>query len=470
MAASPIQATQYRLAEHYLGKLRQAAVAVHQGSNTAIFGLALLDREWPQIQHWQAWSVKGSDLDEARLNLTKAFPLLGLDALKIRQHPQEHAQWLKAAQLAVRQLGDTQAECLILFQLFQAHFVLNNLEEACGDAQQLSDLAHAVNDRLHIGRSIYARGVIHEESGQYAEARQCYLQSLALFEECRADSDQSSVLNGLGSVSLYLGEFQQGYSYLLRHLTLAEASRQDSEVCRALPAIAQALLSLENPYEAEVYTQRGVVLCRSLGYQRMLCGGLLTLGDCAVEQGHLEPAILHYTEGIQVARAIGALRNVIHGLSSLGYALFRAGQHTPALTLYEEALGMARQSSLPRYVCNILRNMATTHIFIGDLDGAAQELRDGLTLAQSLGSDLQKVRTLTAAVMLWQRRGQFEQAAIWAGLLVDREDIDIPVFAPFCAALEAALGTTHYQQGLEKGKALSLDEVVAQVQQALGSD
>lgn len=467
VAIQTIYTTQHRLAKHYLSKLRLASVAVHQGSNGAIYGLTMLDREWPQIQHWQSWSVKQSAVDQECLNLSKAFPLVGSDLLRIRQHPQEHAQWLKAALTAARQLQDARSECLILFQLFQTHFTINNLEEAGEDAQQLSDLATAVNDRLHMGRSIYARGVIHEERGQYAEARQCYQRSLTIFEEYRADTDMSSVLNGLGSVSLYLGEFQQGYAYLLRHLALAEASRQESDICRALLAIAQGLLSLENPREAEIYAQRGVALCRRLGYRGMLCGGLLTLGACAVEQNHLETAVIYYTEGIQVARAIGSLRNVIHGLSSLGYVLFRIDQHDQALTHFYEALEMARQAGLPRFICNILRNMATTHMAIGDLDTAAHELQEGLGLAQSLNSDLQKVRTLAIAVMLWQCRDQFEQAAIWAGLLVDREDIDMPVFAPVCTALEAALGTEQYQQALEQGRTLTLDKVVQDVQAQL---
>lgn len=463
-----LQTTQYNLAHHYLGKLRSAAAAVQKGRASLHHGLSIFDKEWPHIQHWQAHAAERSRHDSQWWHICKAFPLDGHNVLYLRVHPNERIQWLKPALEAARALDDTQAQCAILYQLFQTHFAISALEEAEQYTQTLQLLAHEAKDSLFIGRAAYALACIYEERGKYAEAQADYLRALSIFERLHAHLDISMTMNGLGAVALYLADNEQALAYFLRHLALAEQSKSDGDVGRALLAVSQGYLVANDFSLAETYAQRSVVLCRTLGYKGMLCAGLITLSACAVEQNRLEAGVMPLTEGIQVARAIGSIRNVIHGLSSLGYIHFRLGSYAAALTCFDEALQLARESGLPRFICNLLRNRANLHLAAGDLQRAESELREGLQLAQELNSDLQKVRTLPTAVMLWQQRGFLEQAAIWMGLLVDDDEVDWPIFRPVCEALESTLGTDAYHKALEQGKNLDLDSVITQILAELG--
>lgn len=463
-----LQTTQYNLAYHYLGKLRLAAAAVQKGRASLHHGLHIFDKEWPHIQHWQSHAAEHSRHDSHWWHICKAFPLDGHDVLYLRVNPNERIQWLKPALEAARALGDIQAQCAILYQLFQTHFAISALEESEQYTQTLQLLAHEAKDRLFIGRAAYALACVYEERGKYAEARTYYLRALRIFERLHAHLDISMTMNGLGAVALYLADSAQALTYFLRHLTLAEQSKSDGDIGRALLAVSQGYLVLNDFSLAEAYAQRSVVLCRTLGYKGMLCAGLIMVGACAVEQSRLEAAVIPFTEGIQVARAIGSIRNVIHGLSNLGYVHFRLGSYTESSACFDEALQLARESGLPRFICNLLRNRANLYLATGDLQRVESELREALQLAQELNSDLQKVRTLPTAVMLWQQRGFLEQAAIWAGLLVDNDEVDWPILRPACEALESALGTEAYQQALEQGKNLDLDGVITQILAELG--
>lgn len=462
-----LQTTQYHLARHYLDRLRAAAAAVQHGRASLAFGIRLFDQEWAHIQHWQALSARRCADDDAWTRLCKEFPLEGAEILSIRQHPAERAQWLNTALAAAEQLGDAKAECAILFQLFMVDFAMSMLDEAEEHVRRLSALARATGDRLYGGRAIYALACIHEERGKYAEARSCYEQGREIFQKLHADLDLSTALHGLGSVALYVGQYEQAQGFFLSHLALAESAGRESDVCRGLLTVAQGYLALEDFPTAEDYARRGVKLSRALGYQGMLTGGLLTLGACAVEQNRLEDALAPLHEGIKVARAIGSQRNLIHGLSSLGYVEFRLNHHTEALAHFHEALALARSAGLPRFVCNVLRQLASTHVVSGDLDAAQHELREGLALAQSLDSDLQRVRTISIAVMLWQRQGHLERAAFYAGLLDGSNDVDHPVYDPVCEALETDLGSERYRQLLEQGKTQTLIHAVSEALLAL---
>jgi tetratricopeptide (TPR) repeat protein len=458
-----LQTAQFRLAQHYLKKLRTAAEAVRRGHASVSYGLRIFEHEWEHIQHWQRWTGAQHDADNAIARLCLEFPLVGSDVLHMRQNPEERVAWLQTALSAAERLNDQKAQCAILFSLFEALFAVNDLHTAEQHVRRLFSLTQKTRDRLFRGRALYALGCIYEEQGVYAEACSYYRQSLEIFEGLRAVADTSMALNGLGSIALYMAEYQQAHDYFLRHLALSEASGHQGNICRALLAVAEGLWGLEDLEAAEQYARRAIGLCRALGYQRMLSAGLLALARYLVEQNNLEAACAPYEEGIQVARASGSDRNLIHGLSSLGYLQFRLGSYAEALRCFNEALKMARQSQQLRFVCNILRNMTNTYLATGNLDRARQHLREGLILAQNLGSDFQKLRGLCSAIWLWQQEDRPEQAAEWAGLVLEQRAFDKPVFDPVLARLEATLGTQQYHLALQQGRTHILDDVVSEV-------
>jgi len=468
MIAEPaFQTAQVRLARYYLDRLRAAAATIRHGRASLTHGIHLLDQDWAHIQHWQAFSAQHCADDTHWTRLCKEFPLEGQEILRIRQHPAERVVWLETALAAAEQLNDIKAQCDLLFQLFAASFALSQLDEAEAHMQRLTGLADMASDRLYAARAVYAQACIYEERGQYPEARTCYQQCQQDFERLHADNDLSMALQGLGSVEIYTGQFEEALRYFLRHLALAEAAGQESDICRALLAVAQGYWGIEDFSKAEDYARRAVTLSRVLGYQAMHAGGLIALGDYAIERQDMNAAIAPLEEGIQVARRIGSQRNLIHGLSGLGYVWFRLAQYDKALAHFDEALSLARAAELPRFVCNVRRHQANTYLALNDLDEAQCALREGMELAIRLESDFQKKRTLSVAVMLWYRKGELETAARWAGILDGSTDVDAPVYEPVREAIEIALGQERYRQLFEAGKNMTLDDAVFEIQRAL---
>lgn len=447
----------HRLARHYLGKLRTADEALRHGQAAISYGTTVFNQEWEQIRHWQAWAVEHQTEDEICAALCKDFVLAGLEVLANRNNFADHVLWLTNALKVAQQSHDQETARTVLYHLSYTNQRLGNLEQAQEYANQLLTIASHAGDWLSVGHAYDELGSIAEERGQYPEAHTNYQRAVEIFAQMDRDTATAHALHGLGAVALYRGNYHEASLYFRRQLALVEAQGSRAEVCDALLSVAEAA---ETYIEAEPFIQRALDLAETLSFPRLKAAASISMANWKVELGHFEQACPYFEQGIEAARKIGSQRNVIHGLSSLGYALMRMGDYDAALTHLRESLQLAREMQLPRYICNVQRNIANTHLALNDLDAARQALQDSMTFAQALNSHAQKARNISVAVAYYLRSGQSQQAAVWAGSVVDDPNLDQPLFQPVCLELETALGHDTYHAAIAHGKTWSVDAVL----------
>jgi tetratricopeptide (TPR) repeat protein len=468
-SSQPLYAAQHRLAQHYMNRLQQASLNVQKGQANKAYWFDQVEQDWAQIQHWQAWSTDVAPQDETAARLCIEFPLMGADILAIRQNPVDRLNWLETA-LRLSETTSPSKTCIILRFLYQTCFHLNALDKAEPYIHQLIQLGRVSDDPVHLGYGIYALGHITEERGNYDQAEDYYCQSLEIFIANGADIEQVQVLNGLGSISSHRGQYQRSYDYFFRSLCLAERFGQENKICMTLFGLAEILVNLRDFEASEKYAQRGVDLCRAIQHRRVLSACLSTLGYCAFEKGHYESALRYYEESLELGKRGAFQRSVLRTLYRSGHLYFHIGMYDRALETFEQGLGLARQAKQLHFLCNILRDMANTHLALGNIAAAQQDLREALLASQRLNSDPQKSRTILSGIMLWQQMGDPEQAAQWAGALFGCAYIDEKIFKPLCAQLEAELGTQDFNMALEQGKSLPMDEIIAYILAGLLSE
>jgi tetratricopeptide (TPR) repeat protein len=461
VTVSSLQTTQYRLARYYLNKLRTAATVVKRGQSGVPYGLNLFDQEWHQIKYWQAWSAQHGAVNEEWKRLCKDFPIVGREVLILRNHGADYATWLETALEAAQQLEDREAECVILTDLNVTYYRLGVLDKVEYFARRLVQLGEAAHDYVSIGRGLHGLGIFAAERGMYADAEQYQRRALEIFTNLGIGDEITRVTNSLGIIAYEIGDYQQAYQWLMRHLELTGASGKKAEFCTALLCIGELMVRLKDYAEAEAYILRAVAMCRTFGFQRLLGVGLINLGGWAKEQNQLEVAASYLEEGIQAVRATGTQRQIMRGLCLMGDTRLRQGNYSDALAHLHEGLQLARNVGLPRYVADILYTLVNTYLALGDLDMARSTLHQALTIAARHNLYFQKVKALCSAVAYYQRVDEFEQAAVWAGALRGPLEGDA-AFELICLELEAALGNEAYQQALAMGKALTLNDGVAE--------
>jgi len=126
-----------------------------------------------------------------------------------------------------------------------------------------------------------------------------------------------------------------------------------------------------------------VSLCRTLGFRRLLGVGLLNLGLWAITQDEFELACSYFQKGYRLPALFGTQRQIIHGLSMLGYTRMRQGDFNEALMHLQEGLQTARTKGMPRYVCNLQRNLAYTYLALAMLTRPAVRCMSRLRLHKS---------------------------------------------------------------------------------------
>lgn len=462
-ANSELSEREYRLARHYLSKLRTVNEAMQRGHASVSYGLVAFDQEWEQIRHWQTWTTQRSPEDELRARLCIDFPLTGLEVLANRNNADVQINWLQAGLEAARQLQDKEAERSLGYELMMVYYRLGSLEAGRDIARQLLDLGKEANDRLCIERANFGLAVYSEERGQYSDAERSYQQALRLSHKLGITTEIGRALNALGGVAQYVGEFEKSYQYCSQYLELMEIHGKQNRVCHALISLGESLISLKAYTDAERHLQHAVRMCRSLGFQRLLGVALLTLGALALEEDKLDMAKLYVNEGLQAVRDVGVQRQIISGLTKLGYIDLQREDLAGAFMHLHEGLEMARDVGNPRYICEVELALSQAYLAAKDYGSARDVLRESLGTVQDIASRSQKIRILSGVVAYYQSLGQFKQAAILAGAINDDLLADAPLFRGVRAQLEAALGPAEYHSALTEGARQSLDETVADV-------
>lgn len=454
----------YRLAQHYIDKLKQADLASKRGVDFRTHWLGVVDKDWGQIKKWQDWSTTWTADDIEKAEICFSFIMAARTILESRQTTSDRITWLLPALEAAQHLGNTDAECYIRVALGHCYFLLGKIEDAQHHLYHVLDIADDTSDDVNVGHAYLTLGTIRAQRGDLGHAEAAFHKSLAIFERLEQTLNIGRALHKIGVVAQVRGDYQQALDYHSRYLALVEGTAIEEHIAVALNAVSFCLRAMHDYETSKAYTQRVIAICRRVGYTRLLPAALFSLGSCEIELGELEASAAHYAEGVALARSSNIPNECVIGLDNLGYIHSRLGEFEQALAYFDEALVIAKENQFVFLIFEVLLDITNTHIMAGNLEAAKTSIRDLLELAFTINTDRHKAKAVAVAVALWQGLGEHEQTAVWAGLVTQySQHVDLSLFEPVCTALENELGSQSYQHAIEIGKALTLDEGLSNI-------
>ena len=469
LASSSGEVPRLRLTRHYAEKLRKASVATRHGSRSHVSWLRVIDQDWEQIKHSQAWSSSGDAYDVDRDRLCTAFILSTGSILQWKLTPAEQLEWAQEGLTSATRLGDGQAMRTLLYQVIMLNLTLEVLEGVDEQVAQLMRWAEQAGDKLTQGRAWYVMGMADFIRGNYDRTHECFSRSLALLQARRAANEIPIVFRGLGRVAQYRGEIEQAHKYYYAYLEAATAINSEHAVLLAHVSLSGILLATRDYEIAAYHAQLAVDIAQTFGMTRILPPAMLSLAHAKKWLGSYEEACQHYDKGITAARVFGSPSSISNGLHGLGQAHYFQGNPAAALPPLKEAITIAREANLPLRVCEIAHDMVHVHIALGDLEPAWALLQEATTISLRLAKAPFYAKSLAAALMLWQADGYLEQAAVWAGTLATIEKNLHPTVFDLRAldVLENTLGSEHYREAIHQGKSYSPESVVTEILSAL---
>jgi predicted ATPase/class 3 adenylate cyclase len=272
------------------------------------------------------------------------------------------------------------------------------------------------------------------------------------------------------------GHLREGRAWLDRLLTLAaEGQAVPGNVrAKALFAVGELATYQGEFTVAEPLLEQGLGLARAAGDEALTARVLNRLGSAAQEQGDLERATAWFEESLALARQLGYQDFIPVLQFNLGEVAYQRGDLTEAEAHFAASVARDRQvGDLTFLVCN-LALWANTRRRQGDLPQSLKLLREAFMVLQDIGERAWPVYgaqyPLLAMAGTLAVAGRGEQAARLQGAAealletlgfplgpFEQTDIEVAV-----APARAALGEEQWAAAFAAGRALTLEEAVAE--------
>ncbi len=195
-----------RHAEFYCAALVRAQELYFQGNEHILAGLALFDRERPQIAAGQAWAAENFQGKGEAARLVSQYPGAGVYILLLRLTPSEHIAWLEAGLAGARQTKDRAMEGSHLGNLGLCYDNLGEARRAIEYHEASLVISREIGDRRSEGQDLGNLGNAY--FGETRCAIEFYEQALAIARSIGDRRGEANALGSLGNANYDLGEPQ----------------------------------------------------------------------------------------------------------------------------------------------------------------------------------------------------------------------------------------------------------------------
>lgn len=441
----------YRLARHYLDKLRQAEKFAALNPRNRLALIHQVMRDWAQIKRWQVWSASWSAAEREKADLCIGFALATSSLLRVRILPSESLVWMKQGLQAASHFKNEKAELSLLYFVCLMYANMESYGELAPYLERLLERAYRAEDDLSLGRAWLISARKHEFEGAFDTAEPLFLKSLELMQRLHANEELASIWQGLGRIALQRGDYPLALEHHLNVLDHVTKSGHEGMTAAAhLSLSGLYIIALRDYPKAETHAQQAVAIGRRINFVHFVPAALIALAHAKKWLNKLDESCAYYAEAL-TQRDLIAPSSVINALYGWGQANYKQNDLEQAFTHLQEALEVATEKQILFRRCEVLLGVVVVDAARKEIGSACQHMRELINCARQLGTPPFIVKVFSAAVILWQVLGDLRQAGLWAGVLtayldhIDEIWFDTTVFK----VLEA--------DAMEEGKALSLD-------------
>lgn len=358
--------------------------------------------------------------------------------------------------------GETDRAANYLRQAGSQALAAGALREALGFTQRA--LALLPEDNQDRAGLLIRAGEALRKLGQYAEARQYVEVGLALAQRNDDEPDCIEAFDMLGWLAIGQGDWLQARASVEQGLVLARKIDERAKLAHLLYTLGWVDIRQGNYPHARESLLEGHALYRELGDRLGLARILLGLGivaDCLEEYPQAQAL---YLEGLALSCEVGNRLSESAALNNLGEIALVQGDFSAAWKYYQESLKIKREISHKETMAGTISNLGHTAFAMGDYPGALASYYEALQIASEIGNYPDLLEILTGLTEVLASTGQGEKALELLGLVLNHPAVDHVAKTSaetVLASLRAHYAPAEIETGLERGKTLRLEQVVA---------
>jgi tetratricopeptide (TPR) repeat protein len=465
----------YRLATHYLNQLRRANTAYRRGGESSLRGLQVLEQDWLQITHWQAWASMQSNestsdhvADKDTLQLCSEFPHAGSELLNLRQNPQEALVWWQAALGAAQRLGDRAAEAGHQTAIAELNFKLSAFDQAELYAQEGLRLSEELDDSSLVTKNLNMLGRTAYYRADYAAAHELFEKSLNINRRTGNEMGSVSSLTALGNVAWMRGDYVTAKSYHEQVLAMCRRIGHHVGIATALANLCNLASTQRDMAAARTYAEQSLAIAHVLGDEQRIASGNVILANIARDAKDFATSMKYYLEGLDLQRKLGNQDGIARALFNLGQMAYLQGDYPAALNYTTESHTIYCSIDNRDEVITGYLRLAKVYARLGQTDSATHSLRQALEALVGTDATPTKHYALLPASELGVALGWPQKATLWLGLLLTDpsyvRELEIDnTLRDLYQRLETALGNEQFTTLIEQSKSLSLDSTIAEI-------
>ena len=263
------------------------------------------------------------------------------------------------------------------------------------------NLAKSFPDNLDVQ---YALGSLHEDAGEFDQARNYYSRVLA------ADSKNIDVLLAMGRVEIKAGDPQKGLDPLdkARHLAIDLDNQEQQALILQATGIAYKLMN--KPAEALRNYEDSMAINQKLGQKRGVAASLAEIAQVQLALGKPDAALAAYNDALKIRQEIGAKKEAGDTLIDLGNFYTERGEPDKALQEFKESLQIQRDAGDETYQALCLNNIGNAYLQKGENEDALTYLQQALQIRQKLNVPGDVAESLHNVGSAYANLGQYDQA------------------------------------------------------------
>ena len=199
-----------------------------------------------------------------------------------------------------------------------------------------------------------------------------------------APSWRAKALHSAGSLACVQRDYEPARAFLEEGLALKRTLGDKQSMALSLNNLGSVAVLQGQHQQAHLFFEESLDIKRELGDKRGIAFALSNLAVISTDQGNYEQAEAQLEESLALRRELKDNHGIAASLTNLGSMAYARGDYVRAQALHEASLSLCRELGDTEYVVNVLSNLGVVLKVLGDLKHARSYLEEGLTISREL--------------------------------------------------------------------------------------
>jgi CHAT domain-containing protein/tetratricopeptide (TPR) repeat protein len=310
-------------------------------------------------------------------------------------------------------------------------FFLRSYEQGLKDCRESLKLRDSNEDKLDIGFTFSAMGMILNEQGNYREAREYLQRSLKIFNEIDDKMWRALPLNSLGTLHRLENKPEQAIQYYEESLELIRRFNINILLHYALYGIAESYESLGELEKALEFFRQSLALRQQLTDKAATARALRNIGSIYRRIGDYAQALSHLRQSLQLSEELRSKDLAAARLHDIGIVYYSQNNFSMALEYFERSIKLAEEVNDQETLWTSYSDLGWLHAKLQNYAQSLQYFQKSLMAGEAHSNKKRIILAHETVALAYAWLGEYEKSEphLQKALALNREIQNLPYLA-----------------------------------------